>query len=100
MSQFFSKNEFNIQCSVQNVKHTLMAKDLILQGAKKREALIQFASQLDLPEGLRELVIKHGFTSDLLLSVGPTRLSQNLGIDNDVAKMIIHAAKRHLDIIS
>ncbi len=100
MSQFFSKNEFNIQCSLQNVKHKLIAKDIILQGVKKREALIEFANQLDLPAGLRELIIRHGFTSGLLLNVGPARLSQNLGIDNDVAKMIIHAAKRRLEIIS
>jgi len=98
MSHFFSRNELDIQCSLQNVRHTLIAKDLILQGIKKRQAITHFANQLDLPSGLKELIIGNGFTSDLLLNMSPTCLSENLGIDNDIAKIIIHAIKRRLDI--
>ncbi len=60
---------------------------------------IHFANQLDLPIGLKELIVKHGFTSDPLLNMSSASLSQKLVLDSDIAKMIIHANKRHLDIL-
>ncbi len=89
MSHLFSRKELDIQSSLQNVRHTLIAKDVILQGIKKRQTMVHFANQLDLPSGMKELIIKHGFTSDLLLNMSSNCLSENLGIDNDIAKMII-----------
>ena len=37
-----------------------------------------------MPEGLKELIINHGFTLDLLLNIQPTDLAEVLGIDKDV----------------
>jgi len=44
--------------------------------------------------GLKDLIINHGFTSDLLQSIQPSDLAEGLGIDKDVAKLICDAARR------
>ena len=82
--------------SLQSVRHKLIAKDITLQNIKQRQTTITFVNQLDIAEGLKELLINHGYTLDLLLGSGPIGLAETLGIDNDVAKMIIDATKRIL----
>ena len=82
--------------SLQSVRHKLIAKDITLQNIKQRQTTIMFVNQLDIAEGLKELLINHGYTLDLLLGSKPTDLAETLGIDNDVAKMIIDATKRIL----
>ena len=82
--------------SLQSVRHKLIAKDITLQNIKQRQTTITFVNQLDIAEGLKELLINHGYTLDLLLGSGPISLAETLGIDNDVAKMIIDATKRIL----
>ena len=47
--------------------------------------------------GLKEMIINHGFTLDLLLNRQPTNLAEILGIDTDVAKIISNATKRHME---
>ncbi len=81
---------------LQSVRHKLMAKNITLQSIKQRQTTTTLVNQLDIPEGLKELIIGHGFTLDLLLGLQPTDLAQTLGIDNDVAKMIINASRRNV----
>jgi hypothetical protein len=94
MNAKFDKHGVDIQ-SLQSVRHTLIAKNITLQSIKQRKTTTDFVNQLDIPEGLKELIINHGFTLDLLLGLHPIDLAQTLGIDNDVAKMIIDATRRH-----
>ncbi|MFY9869557.1 MAG: hypothetical protein WAK17_07550 [Candidatus Nitrosopolaris sp.] len=94
MNVKFDKHRIDIQ-SLQSVRHTLIAKNITLQSIKQRKTTTDFVNQLDIPEGLKELIINHGFTLDLLLGLHPMDLAQTLGIDNDVAKMIIDATRRH-----
>ena len=88
------KNEVDIQYSLQSVRHNLIAKDITLQRIKQRQTTIDFINQLDIPAGLKDLIINHGFTLDLLQSIQPTDLAEALGIDKDVAKLICDAARR------
>jgi len=81
---------------LQCVRHKLIAKNITLQSIKQRQTTTTLVNQLDIPEGLKELIISHGFTLDLLLGSQPIDLAQTLGIDNDVAKMIINATRRHV----
>jgi len=81
---------------LQSVRHKLIAKNITLQSIKQRQTTTTLVNQLDIPEGLKELIISHGFTLDLLLGSQPIDLAQTLGIDNDVAKMIINATRRHV----
>ncbi|MFZ0513150.1 MAG: hypothetical protein WAM14_16185 [Candidatus Nitrosopolaris sp.] len=94
MNPTLDKHGVDVQ-SLQSVRHTLIAKNITLQSIKQRKTTIDFVNQLDIPEGLKELIITHGFTLDLLLGLHPSDLAQTLGIDNDVAKMIIDATRRH-----
>jgi hypothetical protein len=81
---------------LQSVRHKLIAKNITLQSIKQRQTTTTLIKQLDIPEGLKELIISHGFTLDLLLGSQPIDLAQTLGIDNDVARMIINATRRHV----
>jgi hypothetical protein len=47
--------------------------------------------QLDIAEGLKELLIANSFTLELLQSISSNDLAQILGIDEYVAKIIIHS---------
>ncbi|HET7149411.1 MAG TPA: hypothetical protein VFI73_13050 [Candidatus Nitrosopolaris sp.] len=94
MSAAYTKNEVDIQSSVQSVRHNLISKEITLQTIKQRQIAIGFVNQLDIPPGLKDLIINHGFTLDLLLSTQPTDLAKDLGIDKDVAKLIWDAARR------
>jgi hypothetical protein len=49
---------------------------------------------LDIAEGLKDLLIFHGFTIELLLSISATELSNTLGIDEYVANIICQSANR------
>ena len=48
---------------------------------------------LDLPEGLKQLLEDKKWDLNFLLQVEPSVLAQRLGIDEDIAKLIIKAAK-------
>ena len=49
---------------------------------------------LDIAEGLKDLLIVHGIAIELLLSISTTELSNTLGIDEYVAKIICQSANR------
>ena len=52
-------------------------------------------NQLDIADGLKELLINHGFTLELLQNISSTAgLAETLCIDKYVAKIIIDAAKK------
>jgi hypothetical protein len=53
-------------------------------------------NQLDIADGLKELLINHGFTLELLQSITSSTadLAKTLCIDEYVAKIIIEAAKK------
>jgi len=88
MSTAYNRNEVDIQSSLQSVRHKLIAKDITLQRIKQRQTAIGFINKLDITAGLKDLIINHGFTSDLLQSIHPSDLAEDLGIDKDVAKLI------------
>ena len=49
---------------------------------------------LDIAEGLKDSLIVHGIAIELLLSISATELSNTLGIDEYVAKIICQSANR------
>jgi hypothetical protein len=49
---------------------------------------------LDIADGLKELLIKYGFTLKELLSISTSELAEFLGIDLYVAKIICDAARK------
>lgn len=50
--------------------------------------------ELDIPDGLKELLTKSGFTFDSIISSDVDHLASSLGIERDVAKIILEAAKK------
>ena len=52
---------------------------------------IHIFDQLDLAEGLKELLLVYGFTLELLQRTSSNDLAQILGIDEYVARIIIHS---------
>lgn len=50
-------------------------------------------NSLNIPNGLKEMLIDHQFTVDILHDVSPEDLSMTLGIDTSVARIIIDAVK-------
>jgi hypothetical protein len=51
-------------------------------------------NSLDIADGLKELLIKYGFTLEELLSIPASELAEFLGIDSYVANIICGAARR------
>ena len=52
---------------------------------------------LDLAHGIKDALIRHGFTLHSLVKISPSELASTLGIDGYVAKIITGAAKKHFD---
>jgi hypothetical protein len=52
---------------------------------------------LDIANGLKELLLTHGFTLDMLLKTPPTELAIILGIDLYVARLIYMAARAYVE---
>jgi hypothetical protein len=51
-------------------------------------------NQLDIADGLKELLLSHGFTLELVLSMTSNDLAEIVGIDKCIAMIIKDAAKR------
>jgi hypothetical protein len=51
---------------------------------------------MSIADGLKELLIDYGFTSERLIRLSPSDLASILGIDVYVAKIIHNAAKNQL----
>src|SRR4249920_1814686 len=96
MNTTFNKSEVDIQSSLQSVRHNLIAKHITLQSIKQRQTTIHITNQLDIPVGLKDLLINHGFTLDLLLNTQPNDLAEALGINKDVGKKKRDAKNRFM----
>jgi hypothetical protein len=48
---------------------------------------------LDLPDGLKEQLVSHGLTIKQLMCMKASDLAEELGIDLDVVRLIIHAIR-------
>ncbi len=51
-------------------------------------------NSLDIADGLKELLIKYGFTLEELLNMSPSELAESLGIDKYIAQIIESAAAK------
>ena len=76
--------------SWQSVRHKLLAKDITLQNIKQRQTTISFVNQLDIAEGLKELIINHGYTfiipaRDFIRAISGNILThKNIGLKKNV----------------
>lgn len=60
--------------------------------------MIKEVDRLDIADGLKELLTKHGFeTSNQIMEKEPDELAVTLGTDQYIAKLIWFAAKNQLD---
>ena len=50
--------------------------------------------ELEIADGLKELLMDYGFTRSRILKIHPSDLASILGIEDYVAKIICNAAKR------
>ena len=57
MNTTFNRHEVDIQSSQQSVRHKLIAKSITLQKIKQQQSMINLVNQLNLPVGLKELII-------------------------------------------
>jgi hypothetical protein len=69
-----------LQIDLQCIKEELITTDSI--------------NQLDIADGLKELLISKNFTLNMLLDTPVSEISQILGIDNYIASVIRYAARR------
>ena len=58
----------------------------------------EIIEQLDIPAGLKELLIRHGFTIEELEKMKSSDLAETLNIDEDVARLIAAAVKKYKDM--
>jgi hypothetical protein len=50
-------------------------------------------NRLNIPNGLKEMLVDHRFTINMLYDISPEDLSMTLGIDTSVARIIVNAVK-------
>ena len=65
-----------------------------LQCIKEKLITTDTINQLDIADGLKELLISKSFNLKLLLNTPVSGLAKMLGIDNYVASIIHHAARK------
>jgi hypothetical protein len=65
-----------------------------LRCIKEELTITDSINQLDVADGLKELLISKGFGLKLLLDTPVSGLAKMLGIDNYVASVIHHAARK------
>jgi len=68
--------------------------NLLLDSMRQQQSLINnigIFDQLNISEGLRELRIIHDFSLELLQRTSPNNLSEILGIDEYIARIIIQS---------
>ena len=66
----------------------------LLDSVRQQQSLtndIHIFDQLDIAEGLKELLIIHNFRLELLQRTSPNDLAQILGIDEYIARIIIQS---------
>ena len=61
-----------------------------------RDLMCARIDQLDIAEGIKELLINKGFTnSEEIVDIDLEELTHRLGIDQDIAKLVRFAAKNN-----
>jgi hypothetical protein len=65
-----------------------------LQSIKEKLIAADIINQLDIADGLKELLISNGFTLRLLLKKIDIRTAKILGIDEYIAELVYDAAKK------
>ena len=50
--------------------------------------------ELEIPDGLKELLTRSGFTFDSIISSDVDHLASSLGIERDVAKIILEGSEK------
>ena len=66
----------------------------VLSGIKEKLVVTDLINQLDIANGLKELLISSGFTLESLLNTSAPDLAKILGIDEYVAKLICDAISK------
>ena len=66
----------------------------VLSGIKEKLVVTNLINQLDIADGLKELLISSGFTLKSLLNTSAPDLAKILGIDEYVAKLISDAVTK------
>jgi YesN/AraC family two-component response regulator len=56
----------------------------------------EIIGKLDIPDGLKELLVSHGFTVEQLLNMKSGDIAEVLGIDQDAARLIVTAVRREV----
>ena len=56
-------------------------------------------SQLDIADGLKELLIHHDLSLDSILNTSSTDLARILNIDQQVAEIIVISAKKQIKML-
>ena len=57
----------------------------------------EIIDQLDIPAGLKELLISHGFTIEQLAKMKSSDIAETLNIDEDVARLISAAVTKYVE---
>jgi hypothetical protein len=56
----------------------------------------EIINQLDIPTGLKDVLISHGFTIEQLVNMKSSDVAKDLNIDEDVARLICVAVKKYI----
>ena len=66
----------------------------VLNGIKEKLEVTDLINQLDIADGLKELLLSSSFTLKSLQNSSVSDLSKTLGIDEDVAKLVRDAVNK------
>jgi hypothetical protein len=69
------------------------ASPCVLSGIKEKLIITDLINQLDIADGLKELLLSSSFTPKSLLNTSISDLAKILGIDEYVAKIVSDAVK-------
>lgn len=90
MSITFKKSEVNIHSSsVTDSLDNLTQSQIFEDYDNNNDEVI---NHLDIADGLKNMLVSHGFKLESLLSMRPGDLAETLGIDEYVAKIITDSA--------
>ncbi|MGA8085548.1 MAG: hypothetical protein WB988_27125, partial [Candidatus Nitrosopolaris sp.] len=68
-----------------------------IENETKNELDKDIIDKLDMPAGLKELLVSHCFTIEQLLNMKSSDIADTLGIDQDAARLIIHSVRQEVE---
>ena len=74
--------------------HSTSYFDLLQRSVSQKLLVEDFIDQLDIADGLKQLLLSHGFSLKGLLNISHAELIEHFGIDNYVSEIIISAIKK------